>query len=71
MARTKKEEKVMVASADAMLLLPFRLHIQNRHPNVRFRTWDFHQWDHDHNSEGLDHVHSNEAPAEPESDQVV
>ncbi len=55
--RKKPAEKQLVANATTMLLQPFRLHCQTRHPQMRFRTKGEHEADHRLRGDKLDHVH--------------
>ena len=63
--KSKPQGKQLVIRAEDMLMQPFRLHCQTRHPQMRFRTKGEHEADHRLHEENLDHVH-----AEPEQEKV-
>jgi hypothetical protein len=68
--RKKQEEKKRVADAWAMLLQPFRLHCQTRHPNMGFRTRNEHEQDHRLHADTLDHIHTKkEQEEQPEGEE--
>jgi hypothetical protein len=72
-ARKKGEPKPdpeLVKSAEDMLLQEFRMHVQARHPQMRFRTKNEHVQDHRLHAEALDenHLHvENEPEGEKEN----
>lgn len=64
--RKKQPEKVEVAPVEPMLLQHFRLHVQNRHPLMRFRTKQEHAADHRLHRDVLDHIHTEAQSKEEE-----
>lgn len=64
MVTKKKTDKHLVVNAYDMLMQPFRLHCQTRHPRMRFRSRGEHDADHRLHEEELDHVHD-----KPKSEQ--
>lgn len=64
--RKKQPELVEVAPVEPMLLQHFRLHVQNRHPQMRFRTKQEHAADHRLHREVLDHFHTEAQSKEEE-----
>jgi hypothetical protein len=51
-----ESELVTVPNARAMKPETFRLHLEKRHPRVRYRFISHHDQDHAHNP-SLDHIH--------------
>jgi hypothetical protein len=62
--KSRQQDKQLVINVYDMLLQPFRLHCQTRHPQMRFRTKNEHDQDHRLHEDNLDHVH-----ARPKSEQ--
>ena len=62
--KSKPQGKQLVIRAEDMLMQPFRLHCQTRHPQMRFRTKGEHEADHRLHEDNLDHVHAEPEPEE-------
>jgi hypothetical protein len=63
-------EKIEVRSADEMLILDLRQHVQKRHPRMRFITKGEHAADHRLHEDQLDHVHQQPQAEEGEADSA-